>query len=255
MNAAAETRQLCLRIGDLVLAKGDRFQVRGGPTWTTNAGERLALNDELWFTFDALVKRSNGEIYIAAFGQHGFRPLLIAGPTKDDGSLRMAPYEVTKLQVRNDEGELIMASVNPNDVVVAAGGEPNEGSWKDAPGAKRVAKKAAKTKDAPKAKAGKKAAKDAKPEAKVRKQASEKKAEPDKPKRTSALDAAIQVLAKAKAPMSAKELIAEMEAKGLWKSPGGKTPDATLYAAMIREINGKKDSRFKKVEAGKFAAA
>ena len=37
-------------------------------------------------------------------------------------------------------------------------------------------------------------------------------------------------------PMRAKEMIAAMEAKGLWTSPGGKTPEATLYAAIIREI-------------------
>ncbi len=54
-------------------------------------------------------------------------------------------------------------------------------------------------------------------------------------------------------PMSAKELIEAMSAKGYWKSPGGKTPHATLYSAMLREINTKgKDSRFKKVDRGQF---
>ncbi len=76
-----------------------------------------------------------------------------------------------------------------------------------------------------------------------------------KPKRVSALDAAVQVLAKSAKPMRAKELIAEMGAKGLWKSPGGKTPEATLYAAILREIQAKKsESRFKKVERGLFVA-
>lgn len=76
-----------------------------------------------------------------------------------------------------------------------------------------------------------------------------------KPKRVSALDAAAQVLAKATKPMRAKELIAEMSAKGLWKSPGGKTPEATLYAAIIREIAAKGDkARFKKHERGVFVA-
>lgn len=74
-----------------------------------------------------------------------------------------------------------------------------------------------------------------------------------KPKRVSALDAAAQVLAKATKPMRAKELIAEMSAKGLWKSPDGKTPEATLYAAIIREIAAKGDkARFKKHERGVF---
>jgi len=40
--------------------------------------------------------------------------------------------------------------------------------------------------------------------------------------------------------------------KGYWKS-GGKTPHATVYSAMIREVAAKgKDSRFKKVDRGRF---
>lgn len=76
-----------------------------------------------------------------------------------------------------------------------------------------------------------------------------------KPKRVSALDAAAQVIAGSKVPMRATEMIAEMEAKGLWKSPGGKTPEATLYAAIIREIAAKGNaSRFKKHDKGVFVA-
>ncbi|MBX3405024.1 MAG: hypothetical protein KF699_16560 [Phycisphaeraceae bacterium] len=76
-----------------------------------------------------------------------------------------------------------------------------------------------------------------------------------KPKRMGVLDAAAQVLAASKVPMRATEMIAAVEAKGLWKSPGGKTPEATLYAAIIREIAAKgKDARFKKHERGVFVA-
>ena len=75
-----------------------------------------------------------------------------------------------------------------------------------------------------------------------------------KPKRVSALDAAAQVLAKAEKPMRAQELIAAMAEQGLWKSPAGKTPHATLYAAMLREIGAKGDAaRFRKVDRGMFA--
>lgn len=75
------------------------------------------------------------------------------------------------------------------------------------------------------------------------------------PKRISALDAAAQVLAASKEPMRAKDLIAAMADQGLWSSPNGKTPEATLYAAMIREIAAKgTDARFRKVERGLFAA-
>ena len=76
-----------------------------------------------------------------------------------------------------------------------------------------------------------------------------------KAKKVSALDAAAQVLATAKEPMNTRQMIEAMAAKGLWTSPGGKTPHATLYSAILREINEKgKDSRFTKTERGKFAA-
>ena len=82
-----------------------------------------------------------------------------------------------------------------------------------------------------------------------------KPAKETKPKRISALDAAAQVLAASEVPMRAKEMIAAMEAKGLWRSPGGKTPEATLYAAIIREIAAKGSaSRFKRHERGVFVA-
>ncbi|MBS0190543.1 MAG: winged helix-turn-helix domain-containing protein [Planctomycetes bacterium] len=82
-----------------------------------------------------------------------------------------------------------------------------------------------------------------------------KPAKEAKPKRVSALDAAAQVLAASEVPMRAKEMIAAMEAKGLWTSPGGKTPEATLYAAIIREIAAKGTAaRFKKHEHGVFGA-
>ncbi len=74
-----------------------------------------------------------------------------------------------------------------------------------------------------------------------------------KPKRVSALDAAAQVLAKAEKPMRAQELIAAMAEQGLWSSPAGKTPHATLYAAMLREMGAKGDAaRVRKVDRGLF---
>ena len=75
-----------------------------------------------------------------------------------------------------------------------------------------------------------------------------------KPKRVSAIDAAAQVLKKTGKPMRAQELIAAMAEQKLWTSPGGKTPHATLYAAIIREITTKgAAARFTKVERGQFA--
>jgi hypothetical protein len=81
-----------------------------------------------------------------------------------------------------------------------------------------------------------------------------KSKKPKAEKKPSALDAAAKVLADNKDPMTTKELVEAMSAKGLWKSPEGKTPDRTLYSAMAREILKKgKASRFRKAEKGKFA--
>jgi hypothetical protein len=77
-----------------------------------------------------------------------------------------------------------------------------------------------------------------------------------KEKKTSALEASVQVLAEAGQAMTCQEMIAAMAAKGYWTSPGGKTPHATLYSAILREIATKgADSRFVKAERGKFALA
>ncbi len=96
--------------------------------------------------------------------------------------------------------------------------------------------------------------------AKVPQAVETKKAKPkkvggeQKPKRVSALAAAAQVLAQVEKPMRAQELIAAMAEQGLWSSPAGKTPHATLYAAMLREVGTKGDAaRFKKVDRGLFA--
>ena len=76
-----------------------------------------------------------------------------------------------------------------------------------------------------------------------------------KEKRMSGLDAAAKVLEESGQPMTAKEVIEVAEAKGYWKSPGGKTPHATIVSASIREIAKKGDaSRFVKTDRGKFAA-
>jgi hypothetical protein len=73
-------------------------------------------------------------------------------------------------------------------------------------------------------------------------------------KKLSALDAAAKVLAETGTPMSCKELIAAMAARRYWTSPGGKTPDATLHAAILRETTVKGDkSRFIKAAPGRFA--
>lgn len=71
----------------------------------------------------------------------------------------------------------------------------------------------------------------------------------------SCLDAAYKVLKGRSKPMNTKELIEAMAEKKYWTSPGGLTPAATLYTRLIKEIANKgKESRFKKVDKGQFAA-
>jgi hypothetical protein len=73
-------------------------------------------------------------------------------------------------------------------------------------------------------------------------------------KKLSALDAAAKVLAASSEPLSCAELAEKIIARKLWKT-SGKTPAATLNAAIIREIRDKKGaSRFKKTGRGRFAA-
>jgi hypothetical protein len=97
---------------------------------------------------------------------------------------------------------------------------------------------------------GKKASK-----AKGRKTARAKAGEA-KAKKVGCLDAAARVLGETGQAMTCQEMIEVMAAKGYWTSPGGKTPAATLYSAILREITTKaKESRFVKSERGKFALA
>ena len=54
--------------------------------------------------------------------------------------------------------------------------------------------------------------------------------------------------------MTCKEMIAAMAAKGYWTSPGGQTPDATLYSASRARLTVKgANSRFQKTARGQFA--
>jgi len=92
------------------------------------------------------------------------------------------------------------------------------------------------------------AAKDTKGGKKARKA----KGEAKKRDGMSGLDAAAKVLAEAGKPMNCKEMVETMLTKGLWKT-GGKTPAATIYSSIIREIAVKgKDARFRKTDRGLF---
>jgi hypothetical protein len=92
------------------------------------------------------------------------------------------------------------------------------------------------------------------PTKKASPKATAKKAEPAKNGRLSAIDAAAKVLGESKEPMNTRAMIEAMAKKGYWTSPGGKTPWATLYSAILNEVTTKgKESRFKKTDRGHFA--
>lgn len=72
----------------------------------------------------------------------------------------------------------------------------------------------------------------------------------------SQMAAAERVLAEASEPMNCQQMVEAMAKKRLWKSPGGKTPHATLYASLLRHIRKHgKDARFNKTDRGLFALA
>jgi hypothetical protein len=72
----------------------------------------------------------------------------------------------------------------------------------------------------------------------------------------SLIDAAVQVLAKSKEPLNTTAMVEQVTTAGLWTPGAGKTPHATLYSAILREIKLKGDAaRFVKVERGQFTLA
>ena len=72
----------------------------------------------------------------------------------------------------------------------------------------------------------------------------------------SLLNAAATVLERSGEAMPVRAMIEEAKASGLWTPTGGKTPEQTLYSAIIREIKDKGEaSRFRKDGRGRFSFA
>jgi hypothetical protein len=175
-------------------------------------------------------------------------PRTIRRATKVNKGPQKGKFE---LHLVDANGGVDIADFGPEENVTMVGHE--DGKKKGEPTAKlskgkKPAKGAAKKPAAEKPEATPKA--DAKPKAEKK-----AKAKPDADKKLSAINAAYKVLADTGAAMNCQELIAAMTEKGLWTSPGGLTPAATLYSAILRELKAKGgESRFRKVEKGKFAA-
>lgn len=82
--------------------------------------------------------------------------------------------------------------------------------------------------------------------------ATEAKAKPAAPNaegksKLSLLSAAAAVLAESDEPLNCKRMIELAKERGLWTPGAGKTPEQTLYSAIMREIKDKGDTaRFRK---------
>ncbi|QDV25946.1 winged helix-turn-helix domain-containing protein [Aureliella helgolandensis] len=72
-------------------------------------------------------------------------------------------------------------------------------------------------------------------------------------KKLSCIAAALKVLAESGQPLNTKEMIEAMQAKGYWSSPSGKTPHATLYSAILRDLAAGDAAKFVKTDRGRFA--
>ena len=146
---------------------------------------------------------------------------------------------------------------------VATGAKPAAESAKDAKatpaaaGGEKAAKMAAWRKEVADKLAAPDPAHDAAVKASIegRKAKKAKAAKPKGERKPGILTLAADVLKDAKAPMDCKAIVEKVLSKGLWQTKG-KTPAATLYAAIIREIATKgKNSRFRKTDRGQFATA
>ena len=66
-------------------------------------------------------------------------------------------------------------------------------------------------------------------------------------RKLSLLSAAAAVLAESDEPLNCRRMIDLAKERGLWTPGGGKTPEQTLYSAIMREIRDKGDAaRFRK---------
>ena len=96
---------------------------------------------------------------------------------------------------------------------------------------------------------------DAEPEKNATEGHSGAREEKDAEKTMSGIDAAAKVLEEADEPLRCKEIVERAFEAGYWASDG-KTPDRTIYSAILREMKTKgEDARFEKVGRGLFARA
>jgi hypothetical protein len=183
-------------------------------------------------------------------------PMVVRSAKKIRGGLEAGKLEVTLVA---PDGETERVALGPEEPVKVVGKDAEAGSGKGKGKARAKAKAKAKPKaEMPSAPAPERQLSETpapQPKAAASKKAGRRK-KPEGEKKLSALDAAAKLLAETGGTMNCQEMIQGMAEKGYWTSPGGKTPQATLYSAILREIQTKgKDARFRKAERGKFARA
>jgi hypothetical protein len=213
-------------------------QVRIGETYTAKVSGGIApvrITQEVWL----------GEL------QKGWKGI----NTETGRSVRVKSAQRLRARV----GAKAEAPAAPKAARLPAQGAPTAGdvghggggAAEGAPTRKAASPRPPKAASAPKGKAKKKA--------QVRPTKGSKRPVPRKPKEgrpLSGLDAAAKLLSDTRKSMQVGAMIEQMASKGLWESKAGKTPAATIYAAIIREIHDKGvESRFKKLSRGVFAAA
>jgi hypothetical protein len=155
--------------------------------------------------------------------------------------------DTMEVKLEDSDGRIEVADFKLNEEVLVMAknvksSQAAKGNTTKSKAAKPAAASKGKAKTAPKA-----------PAAPAQVAESRKAAQDGTAKKMSALDAAVEVLSEKGEPMNCQEMIKAMGEKGYWTSPGGKTPAATLYSAILRELQTKgNDARLKKAERGKF---
>ena len=271
--------------GKGILRPGVRFAAKDGPYYRLADGARTGMAAKGPFVFWRFCRR-DGREWIEAQGAEGVC-ILNLGPQYESpvvSGLVRRPYRITKVfggtTMKKDEvkiGKVYTAKVTDKLVPVRIEAESRLGGWsatnlatgkkvrirsprrlrgEHRPDTQKAGNSTAPaaqtaTKGPTSATGAKKPAKGTS-KAKAKKAATRAKQGAKGGKKPSGLDAAARVLAEAKEPMTCRQIVEVAFEKKYWKS-GGQTPHATIYSAMIREIATKsKDSRFKKVDRGRF---
>lgn len=152
--------------------------------------------------------------------------------------------ERTKMNENIRVGTRGTIKVGRNEVKVKVVGKAPNGGWKvKTESGKEMTVKNITTEAKAEAPAEKKAAPERKPAA------------PAGERKLSLVNAAAAVLERSDEPMTVRRMIDAAKEQKLWEPGAGKTPEQTLYSAIMREIKAKGDaSRFVKDARGHFRA-